>query len=53
LINTQFNIPLQYTVGPFDVELGFNYNIPSELGNETDLKNTSFFNLGVAYLIDF
>jgi hypothetical protein len=53
LINTQFNIPLQYTVGSFDFELGFNYNIPSELGNETDLKNTSFFNFGVAYLMAF
>lgn len=52
LINTQFNIPLQYSIGAFDFELGFNYNIPSELGNETDLKNTSFFNLGVAYMID-
>lgn len=52
LINTQFNIPLQYTVGPFDFELGFNYNIPSELGNESDLENTSFFNFGIAYLIN-
>lgn len=52
LINTQFNIPLQYSVRSFDFELGFNYNIPSELGDETDLKNTSFFNIGVAYLID-
>lgn len=52
LINTQFNIPLQYTVGSFDFELGFNYNIPSELGNESDLENTSFFNFGIAYLIN-
>ena len=51
LINIQFNIPLQYSIGSFDLELGFNYNVPSELGDETDLKNTSFFNLGVAYLI--
>lgn len=52
LINIQFNIPLIYSIGPFDVELGFNYNIPSELGDETDLENTSFFNFGLAYLID-
>ncbi len=52
LINTQINIPLQYTAGPFDFELGFNYNIPSELGNESDLKNTSFFNFGLAYLFN-
>jgi hypothetical protein len=53
LINTQINIPLQYTAGPFDFELGFNYNFPSELGNESDLENTHFFNFGLAYLIDF
>jgi hypothetical protein len=52
LINIQFNMPLQYSLGSFDLELGFNYNLPSELGDEVDLKNTSFFNFGVAYLID-
>ena len=52
LINIQFNMPLQYSLGSFDLELGFNYNFPSELGDEVDLKNTSFFNLGLAYLID-
>lgn len=52
LINIQFNFPLQYSIGSFDLELGFNYNVPSELGDETDLQNTSFFNFGVAYLID-
>lgn len=53
LINTQFNIPLQYSTRSFDFELGFNFNIPSELEGETNLKNTSFFNAGIAYLIDF
>jgi len=52
LINTQINIPLQYSTKSFDFELGFNFNIPSELEGESDLKNTSFFNVGVAYLID-
>lgn len=53
LINTQFNIPLQYSTRSFDFELGYNFNIPSELEGETNLKNTSFFNVGIAYLIDF
>ncbi len=52
LINTQINIPLQYSTSSFDFELGFNFNIPSELEGETDVKNTSFFNVGIAYLID-
>jgi hypothetical protein len=52
LINTQINLPLLYSTSSFDFELGFNFNFPSELEGETDLKNTSFFNVGVAYLID-
>ncbi|MGB5383691.1 MAG: hypothetical protein WBN19_07545 [Lutimonas sp.] len=52
LINTQINLPIQYSINSFDFELGFNYNIPSELGNETDLEHTYFFNVGVAYLFD-
>ncbi len=52
LINTQINIPLLYSTNSFDFEFGFNFNIPSELEGETDPKNTSFFNVGIAYLID-
>jgi len=52
LINIQFNIPLQYSSKAFDVELGYNINFPNAIGDETDLKNTGFFNLRLAYLID-
>jgi len=52
LINTQINFPIQYSTNSFDFELGYNLNFPSEIGSETDLKNTSFFNIGISYLLD-
>ncbi len=52
LINTQINFPIQYSTNSFDFELGYNLNFPSEIGTETDLKNTSFFNIGISYLLD-
>jgi hypothetical protein len=52
LIYTQLNFPLQYSFKSFDFEAGYNVNIPSEIDDETDLKNTGFFNLSVSYLID-
>jgi len=53
LINTQLNIPLQFNTNSFDFELGYNINFPTEIGNESNLKNTSFLNLSVGYLMDF
>jgi len=52
LYNTQVNLPLQLNVDSFDFELGYNINFPSEVGNETNLKNTSYFNFSVAYLFN-
>lgn len=52
LIYTQFNFPIQYNYKSFDFEVGYNLNIPSPLENEVDLKNTGFFNISVAYLLD-
>jgi len=51
LFNTQLNIPLQLNVNSFDFELGYNINFPTEIGDETNLKNTSYVNFSVAYLI--
>jgi hypothetical protein len=52
LINTQLNIPLQFSTHSFDFELGYNINFPTAIGDESNLKSTNFFNLSVAYLID-
>jgi len=52
LYNTQVSLPLQLNVNSFDFELGYNINLPSEVGDETNLKNTSYLNFSVAYLID-
>lgn len=52
LINTQLSLPLEFSINSFDFELGYNMNFPSPIGNESNLKNTSFFNFSLAYLID-
>ncbi|WP_129364701.1 hypothetical protein [Lutibacter sp. HS1-25] len=52
LIYTQLNFPLQYNYKSLDFEVGYNLNIPNALENETDLKNTGFFNIAIGYLID-
>ncbi len=52
VINTQINIPLQLNLNSFDVELGYNLNLPSAIGTEDVLDSTGFFNLTLSYLID-
>lgn len=52
LINTQLNIPLQFSMNSFDFEVGYNINFPSAIGNESNLKNTGFFNMRLGYLFD-
>ncbi|AUP79625.1 hypothetical protein [Flavivirga eckloniae] len=52
LINTQINIPLEFSTNSFDFELGYNINFPSAIGTESSLNTTGFFNLSMAYLFD-
>ncbi len=52
LINTQINLPLQFSTNSFDFEAGYNINFPNALGDESNLKNTGFFNISIGYLID-
>jgi len=52
LINTQVNIPLQFSSNSFDVELGYSINFPFELANESNLPTTGYFNLSIGYMID-
>ncbi|MFC5682055.1 hypothetical protein ACYE2N_09670 [Flavobacterium sp. MAHUQ-51] len=52
LINTQINLPLNVNYKSFDFELGYNLNFPNALDGEPRLKNTSYFNLAIAYLIN-
>lgn len=52
LINTQINFPLNLNYKSFDFELGYNLNFPNALKGETSLKNTSYFNFSMAYLIN-
>jgi len=50
LINTQVNLPLQFNMNSIDFEVGYNFNFPSAIGSESNLKNTSFFNFSIGYL---
>jgi hypothetical protein len=52
LLNTQLNIPISYTTSTWDIELGWNLNIPSAILGEGNLDSTNFFSLTVGYLFD-
>ncbi|GAA3644037.1 hypothetical protein GCM10022397_31160 [Flavivirga jejuensis] len=52
LINTQINFPLEFSTNAFDFELGYNINLPSAIGTESNLNTTGFFNFSVAYMFD-
>ena len=52
LLNTQISLPLSITTNSWDIELGYNLNLPNAVGTETDLKTTGFFNFSVGYMFD-
>ena len=52
LLNTQLSIPISYTTSTWDIELGWNLNLPSPIEGEGDLDTTNFFSLSVGYLFD-
>jgi hypothetical protein len=52
LLNTQLNLPIVLATKSWDIELGYNINIPSPVETETDLNTTGFFNISIGYLID-
>lgn len=52
LLNTQLNIPIAYTTTSWDFELSWNVNMPSAVGNESDLGTTNFFSFSIGYLLD-
>jgi len=52
LRNVQLNIPLQLEFDNFRLETGYNINFPSAFEFEREVDNTSFFNVGLTYIID-
>lgn len=52
LLNTQLNLPIVLATKSWDIELGYNINIPSPVETESNLNNTGFINLSIGYLID-
>lgn len=53
LRNTQLSVPLNVELGDFELEFGYNFNFPNALLFERNLENTSFFNLGLSYILSF
>lgn len=52
LINTQLNFPLEFSYNSFDLGVGYTINLPTAIGDETDLKSTGFFNVSMSYLFN-
>lgn len=52
LFNTQLNIPVQWSMGDWDFEIGYTMNFPNPLADEEALGTNGFFNISLAYLID-
>lgn len=52
LLNTQLNLPISYTTSTWDIELGWNLNMPNSIQGEGSLDSTNFFTLSVGYLFD-
>ena len=52
LINIELAFPLQYNYKNLDIDLGFYVNLPSEIGDEINLKSTNYWNLSLGYIFD-
>lgn len=52
LLNTQLSIPISYTTSSWDIEIGWNLNLPSSISREGDLDSTNFFSVTLGYLFD-
>jgi len=52
LFNSQINLPVSLTTKSWNLELGYNLNLPNAVATEPQLNTTSFFNLSVGYLFD-
>lgn len=52
LLNTQISFPFFISTNSWDFELGYNFNSPNAVADETDLNSTSFFNFSVGYMFD-
>ena len=49
LTNTQIKLPLVMEFGNLDIEAAYYQNLPSPIGNETDLNPSNFFGISVGY----
>lgn len=53
LLNTQLSIPLSLSIKSWDLEFGYNLNLPKNQENEGALPATSYFNFSIGHLFDF
>ena len=52
LLNTQFNLPITLSTRSWDIEAGYNFNLPNPVETEPSLDPTGFFHLSIGYFID-
>ena len=52
VLNSQLSIPISYTSSSWDIELGWNLNLPTPIEGEGTLDPTNFFTVTIGYLID-
>ncbi len=52
LLNSQLSIPISLTTSSWDIEFGWNINLPRPIQSEGTLNSTNFFSLSVGYLFD-
>ena len=52
LRNVQLQLPVTLDVNNFQLEAGYNFNLPKALEFERNLNNSSFFNLRVSYILN-
>ena len=52
LINTQIKLPIEFSLNNIDLEISYYINVPTPIGDENNLPNTSFFGISIGYLFD-
>ncbi len=50
-MNTEFSLPIMLSYKNFDLEAAYNINFPRALGQNSQLKRVSTFNLSIGYIL--
>ncbi|MBN2350027.1 MAG: hypothetical protein JXJ22_14400 [Bacteroidales bacterium] len=50
LMNMEIQLPLEVSFKDLDLEFGYNINFPRALGDNPDIRGSSYFNVSIGYL---